>query len=653
MHRQISAISIDRICGGGHRAVPGEELEGLMRSIRRLGLLMPLLVRPRGEGYELIAGARRLAACRALGMDEVECIVMPALEEECLLAALAENACRAAPPAADTEALRRALHERHGYTRAELDELCPAEGAADGVSRAGGAAVALDGLDMPGCAAATAERDMPDGAAATDELSRVGSTAAMPEVSNSPGDARAPQGCGEEPPCALPGEGAEADRAKARPARRDTHGYIRDERLIVNAMANVVDELKRAGVEARMDVSEAEDRVNVHVSCPRISALKCRHAPPVKGEHSVEFLKNIGESAEKCALQIEKHGDVDIESGLALSEIGRALREKGAGKSCENAADGGASAREMPDAAPRAAQGDLCDMRYFPRRAAQRGVVQERSCAWDGALGAAVRAEDAPSRRGKGAALEQFGATNAASRAAAQAEDAPPRRDQGAVNVTSCASTPMEEVAPRRGRGVALEQFGAAKGEPRASVQTDATPPRRDQGAAHEQFCATNAASRAAAPMEEVAPRRGRDPVVHEQPHSSVQADAALPRLDQIAANVTSCASTQAENALPQRGQVAAHEQSCTVDGLHSASAQSDAAPPRRDPIAAEHEHTRAPATPPRASSHTQGTPAQPRPRAACAPDDPPARVPMSAAEYVEHMLREEQARIRRSHILT
>ena len=543
VHRQISAISIDRICGGGYRAVPGEELEGLMRSIRRLGLLMPLLVRPRGEGYELIAGARRLAACRALGMDEVECIVMPALEEECLLAALAENACRAAPPAADTEALRRALHERHGYTRAELDELCPTEGAsAYGMDRAGGAAAALDELDVPDCAAAP------------EELSRADSTTALPEGFNLPdnADARAlrPHGRGEEPPCALPGEGAEAGRAEARPARRDTHGYIRDERLIVNAMADVVDELKRAGVEASMDVSEAEDRVNVHVSCPRISAFKCRHAPPAKGEHSVEFLKNIGENTEKCALQIENHGDADAESGLALSEIGRALRENGAGKSGENAAESGAIAREMPDVAPRAVQGDLGDLRYFPRRAGRRGVVQERSCEGDGALGAAVRAEDAASRRGKGAAHEQFYAANAASR---------------------------------------------------ESVQTEDAPPRRDQCAAHEQLCAVDGLLSALAPTDDAPPRRGRDSVVHEQPRESVQTDDAPPRRDQGAA----------------------------------------------------HEQFGAPGSEPRASAHPQGISAQLRPRAACAPDDPPAHAPMSAAEYVERMLREEQARIRRSHILT
>ena len=595
VHRQISAISIDRICGGGHRAVPDEELEGLMRSIRRLGLLMPLLVRPRGDGYELIAGARRLAACRALGMDEVECIVMPALEEECLLAALAENACRAAPAAADTEALRRALNERHGYTRAELDELCPTEGAsADGIDRAGGAAAAPEGLDLPDCAAAPEGFALPDNA-----------------------DARAPhpQGCLEEPPCALPGEGAYAGRAEARPARRDTHGYIRDERLIVNAMANVVDELKRAGVEASMDVSEAEDRVNVHVSCPRISAFKCRHAPPAKGEHSVEFLKNIGESAEKCAMQIEKHGGADAESSLALSEIGRALREKDAAKFGENAGVCGASAREIAAAVPRAAHGDMGDLRYFPRRAARRGMAQERSCA----------AED----------------ESRMDAAAKPAGHIAPQCRQGAAQEQLCAAdgllsalAPMEEVAPQRGRNSVVHE------QPRTSAQAEDAPPRRGQGAAHEQFCAARDESRASVQTEDAPPRRGQG--------------AAQELL--CAADGATQAAAQTEDAPPRREQGAAQELLCAANAAPRASAQTDDAPPRREQGAATHEHTSAPDGAPRVSAHPQDASVQPRPRTACAPDDPPAhapRAPMSAAEYVERMLREEQARIRRSHILT
>ena len=81
-HRQISALDIRTITGGaGPRAERGD-MDLLRRSIARLGLISPLLVRARGDGYELIAGARRLSACRALGLSRVECVIMPALDEE-------------------------------------------------------------------------------------------------------------------------------------------------------------------------------------------------------------------------------------------------------------------------------------------------------------------------------------------------------------------------------------------------------------------------------------------------------------------------------------------------------------------------------------------------------------------------------------------
>ena len=83
-HRQISALDIRTITGGaGPRAERGD-MDLLRRSIARLGLISPLLVRARGDGYELIAGARRLSACRALGLSRVECVIMPALDEECM-----------------------------------------------------------------------------------------------------------------------------------------------------------------------------------------------------------------------------------------------------------------------------------------------------------------------------------------------------------------------------------------------------------------------------------------------------------------------------------------------------------------------------------------------------------------------------------------
>ena len=56
------------------RVFAQEELEELARSIQALGLLQPLTVRRVDYGWELVAGERRLRACKLAGLKEVPCI---------------------------------------------------------------------------------------------------------------------------------------------------------------------------------------------------------------------------------------------------------------------------------------------------------------------------------------------------------------------------------------------------------------------------------------------------------------------------------------------------------------------------------------------------------------------------------------------------
>ena len=66
-------------------------LETLSDSIRRHGVLQPLLVRAYGEKYELIAGERRLRAAIAAGLDSVPCIIKQADSERSAEIAIIEN----------------------------------------------------------------------------------------------------------------------------------------------------------------------------------------------------------------------------------------------------------------------------------------------------------------------------------------------------------------------------------------------------------------------------------------------------------------------------------------------------------------------------------------------------------------------------------
>ena len=68
-----------------------EGLAELAASIRSCGILQPLTVRRAGEGYELVAGERRLRAARIAGLREVPCLVAQVGEEDSALLALMET----------------------------------------------------------------------------------------------------------------------------------------------------------------------------------------------------------------------------------------------------------------------------------------------------------------------------------------------------------------------------------------------------------------------------------------------------------------------------------------------------------------------------------------------------------------------------------
>ncbi|MBE5038250.1 ParB/RepB/Spo0J family partition protein [Subdoligranulum sp. DSM 109015] len=72
----LSASLLEPFQGHPFRVASGEEMEQLKESIRKYGVLSPLLVRPRGDGrYEIVSGHRRKAACEALGITELPVLV--------------------------------------------------------------------------------------------------------------------------------------------------------------------------------------------------------------------------------------------------------------------------------------------------------------------------------------------------------------------------------------------------------------------------------------------------------------------------------------------------------------------------------------------------------------------------------------------------
>lgn len=73
------------------RHFDSQAIESLAESIRQYGLINPLTVRSAGEGYELIAGERRLRACQAAGLQQIPCYIVASNERDSSLMALVEN----------------------------------------------------------------------------------------------------------------------------------------------------------------------------------------------------------------------------------------------------------------------------------------------------------------------------------------------------------------------------------------------------------------------------------------------------------------------------------------------------------------------------------------------------------------------------------
>jgi ParB/RepB/Spo0J family partition protein len=67
------------------------EVSELADSIREEGILQPLLVRPEGERYEIIAGSRRLVAAREVGVTTIPAVVRSLTDAQAVAASLTEN----------------------------------------------------------------------------------------------------------------------------------------------------------------------------------------------------------------------------------------------------------------------------------------------------------------------------------------------------------------------------------------------------------------------------------------------------------------------------------------------------------------------------------------------------------------------------------
>lgn len=110
------------------------QIEGLAASIRQSGLMQPILVRPQGDRFELVAGERRWRAAKLVGLQTIPALVRSLDDQSSAELALIENVQREdLNPIERARALRRlsedfglthqAIADRVGLDRASVTNL--------------------------------------------------------------------------------------------------------------------------------------------------------------------------------------------------------------------------------------------------------------------------------------------------------------------------------------------------------------------------------------------------------------------------------------------------------------------------------------------------------------------------------------------------
>ena len=101
---------------------PGPEFDELVASIRRHGILQPVVARPANGAYQIVAGERRFRAAQAAGLTTVPAVVRDISDREALEVALIENIRREDLNPMERARAYRRLGAEFGLTQEEIAE---------------------------------------------------------------------------------------------------------------------------------------------------------------------------------------------------------------------------------------------------------------------------------------------------------------------------------------------------------------------------------------------------------------------------------------------------------------------------------------------------------------------------------------------------
>lgn len=90
--KEIELYKIGEFPDHPFRVIDDDKMQEMVKSVKEHGVLLPVIVRPRGEGnYQMISGHRRKRACELAGIDKIKCIVKDLTDDEATILMVDSN----------------------------------------------------------------------------------------------------------------------------------------------------------------------------------------------------------------------------------------------------------------------------------------------------------------------------------------------------------------------------------------------------------------------------------------------------------------------------------------------------------------------------------------------------------------------------------
>ncbi len=259
-NEEIRTVKIEKISPNPYQprtSFGEEEIKELAASIRENGLLQPLLLRPAEEGFQIIAGERRLKALKVLGREEAPCLVKKIGDREMAQLALVENLQR--------EDLNF-FEEATGYQRMLFSFDMTQEELAEKIGRSQSAiANKLRLLRLP-----AALRDKIIETGLTERHARTLLKLGNPEMQKKALDEviRKNYSVGQTENLVERLNQKEEKFAKGKEGGRVLKVF-EDTRLYVNTIRKTVKEMKEWGLDIQLEEEEKEDSISFHIRMPK------------------------------------------------------------------------------------------------------------------------------------------------------------------------------------------------------------------------------------------------------------------------------------------------------------------------------------------------------------------------------------------------